>query len=197
MRTVRSPNWLRSTTARRLLMGGAAAVADLEHCWIPQSRNLRAIGERLRGFEKLERGELVIVSNTPLWMGTAPHFAFQGGFYSNPFAELATGVRPLETAREIVNEDGRLRVYHRNYMRDWNPQEAARTRVLVTEGVGRLGERRLLAHEVGPGSYRLYALKDYAGPPLSQQLYSREQLALSHASIYFARAFPAHGPLDW
>jgi hypothetical protein len=100
-------------------------------------------------------------------------------------------------AREIVSDGGRLRVYHRNYMRDLEPNEPARTRVLAVEAGGRLGERHVLAHEVAPGAFRLYALRGYAGPPISEQVYRREQLALAAPSVYFARTFPGHTPVDW
>jgi hypothetical protein len=57
-----------------------AVTANIEQCWIPQSRNTRAIGERLRGLGKFQPGDLVIVSGTTMWIGTAPHFTFLAGW---------------------------------------------------------------------------------------------------------------------
>ena len=100
-----------------------------------------------------------------------------------------TGVRGLEAACEIVSEDGKLRVYHRNYMRDLMPDELPRTRVLMVDPKRRVAELRLLAQEAHPDAYRLYPLKGYAGPPPSSQAFTREQLALAESDIYFDRPF--------
>lgn len=176
------------------LVGWAAmaTVADIRQCWTPQSEELHAVGRRLREIQPLERGDLIVVSNAPLWIGTAPHFAMMAGWASDWFAAYATGVRGLETACDIVNEGGRLRSFHYDRMRDLRPEDLARTHVLVEESDGRLNERRLLAMEARPGMYRLYPLKGYAGPPVPAGPVSREQLALEEGAIYFARAF-SHG----
>ncbi|MBI3694806.1 MAG: hypothetical protein HY238_08205 [Acidobacteria bacterium] len=166
-----------------------ATVADIEQSWIPQSENLRAIGEKLRELKPVEPGDLIIVSHLPMWIGTAPHFAFLAGWASTPYAEHVTGVRRIEAACEIVDEGGKLRVFHYDRMRDLAPQEIARTWVLVQEERGHLGERRLLAQEVHPGGYRLYALKGYTGPRFPPQEFSREQLAMAEGDIYFAHPF--------
>ncbi|MBI3664823.1 MAG: hypothetical protein HY236_01120 [Acidobacteria bacterium] len=165
-----------------------ATLADMGQCWIPQSRNLRAIAARLRQLP-VEPHDLIIVSNTPLWLGTAPHFAFLAGWASTPFAEHVTGVHGLEAACEIVSDAGRLRVYHRNYMRDLKPDEPRRSWVLVVEANGEVTERRLLAQEIRGGAYRLYPLKGYTGPAPSPREFTREQLDLAASDIYFAAPF--------
>jgi len=170
----------------------AATVANIEQGWIPQSRHLRSVAERLRGFDRAEPGDLILLSGAPLWMGTAPHFAWMAGWASSPFAQRVTGVPRVEAACDIVQENGRLRVSHYNYMRDLGPEEAVRTRILVVEPSGRLSERRLLAQETQPGAFRLFALKSHAGPPAAAGLYRREQLALLESEIYFAKPFDSH-----
>ncbi|HYM12771.1 MAG TPA: hypothetical protein VEU62_18680 [Bryobacterales bacterium] len=169
-----------------------ATVADIRQCWIPQSDNLRAIARALRGTPDLAPGDLIVVSNIPLWIGTAPHFAFMADWGSTPFAEHATGVHGLQTACEIVDDGGRLRAFHYDGMRDLEAHDAARTHVLVVEADGRLTPRRLLAEPVRPGEYRLYALKGYAGPPVADGDYTRPQLALEESEIYFTRPFSHH-----
>jgi len=174
-----------------------ATVANIQQGWIPQSRNLRAVGAALRGLGSLEPGDLIIVSGTRLWIGAAPHFAFLAGWASSAFAQRATGVPGLEAAREIASEAGRLRIYHRNYMRDLNPGETSRTRVLVAGRGDRIRERRLLAQQVAPGAFRVYPLKGYSGPPPSTETYTREQLGLMRGTIYFAPQAEDHRALDW
>ncbi len=171
-----------------------ATVAEIEQCWIPQSRNLRALEDKLRQMKQIQPGDLVIVSGAPAWVGTAPHFALQAGGAAKPFAEHVTGVRGLEVAPEIVEEGGRLRVLDSTYIRDLKVEETSRTRVLVVEPDGRLTERRLLAEPAGHGVYRLYALKGYAGPPTPPQPLTREQLALVDSEVYFARSYSHHPP---
>ncbi len=188
--------------ARTLLAGvvtgwlALATVANMGQGWIPQSQALRRLAARVREMP-IERSDLIIVSNTTKWIGTAPHFVFLAGWASTPFAETVTGVRPLEAAREIVKDQGRLRVYHLNYMRDLKPGETARTRVLVVEKDGQLRARQLLAEEVHAGTYRLHPLKGYEGPPVGQEIYTREQLGLLEGRIYFARRFDSHRAGDW
>lgn len=183
---------LRAALAAGLVAWMAAAtVADIRQCWIPQSDSLRAIARSLRAMPDLQPGDLIVVSNIPLWIGTAPHFAFMADWASTPFAEHATGVHDLRTACEIVDDGGRLRAFHYDVMRDLNVQDPARTHVLVVDADGRLTERRLLAEPVRPGEYRLYALKGYAGPPPEGE-FTRQQLALEESQIYFARPFSHH-----
>lgn len=188
----------RALAGAALVWLAVAGVADIEQCWKPQSENLRAIGERLRSLRGVERGDLIIVSGTPLWKGSAPHFAFLAGWASNAYAEHVTGVRGLEAAREIADENGRLRVFHRSYMRDLASQEFGRTYVLIQEKDGRFTERRLLAQQVKPGWFRVHALKGFTGARPTDELYSREQISLLEGSIYYAR--PLKGdqtPADW
>lgn len=170
----------------------AASVAHIQQSWAPQSGRLRAAAERLRSLQAVQPGDLIIVSATTPWIGTAPDFAFLAGWASTPFAEHVTGVHGVEAACDIVDDGGKLRVYHRNYMRDLEPDEPARTRVLLERRDGPLGERRLLAQEIHPGAYRLYPLKSYTGPAVSEQPFSREQLALAEGEIYFAKPFAHH-----
>jgi hypothetical protein len=183
---------------RAVLAAGLAAwmavatVADIRQCWIPQSNNLRAIARALREMRDLQPGDLIVVSNIPLWIGTAPHFAFMADWGSTPFAEHVTGVHGLQTACEIVDDGGRLRAFHYDVMRDLKAQDAARTHVLVVEAEGRLPPRRLLAEPVRPGEYRLFALKGYAGPAIAEGEFTRQQLALEESGIYFARPFSHH-----
>jgi hypothetical protein len=163
-----------------------ASATDVRRSWIPQSRSLQALEVWLRAVQVAPR-DLIIVSGTTQWVGTAPHFAFLASWGSTPFAEHVAGVRPLETACEIVEDEGRLRVYHRNYMRDWQPEEAPRTRVAVAQGERPPVERTLLARQVRAGEYQLYALKGYQGPRIEARHYTREQLALVEAEVYFVR----------
>ncbi len=140
-----------------------ATVADIERCWIPQSRHLRAFAQTLRGFRDIQPADLLIVAGTPAWIGTAPDFAFHSGGFSKPFAEHVSRVRDLKVGTDIVSEAGHLRVFDATYIRDMEAGEPARTRALVMEADGRFTERHLLAQEVDPGAYRLYALKGYVG----------------------------------
>jgi hypothetical protein len=164
-----------------------ASVADIQHCWIPQSKSLGAVAGWLRSARGVEPRDLFIVSDTIQWIGTAPHFAFLAGWASSPLAERLTGVRLVEAACEIVEDQGRLRVYHRNYMRDWRPEEAGRTRVAVARRDRPPAPRTLLARETETGRYQLYALNGYRGPALEPRLYTREQMAIFEEEVYFAR----------
>lgn len=164
----------------------ALTVADIEQSWIPQSQRLAALETKLRSLGA-ERGDTFIVANTVLWKGTAPHFAFLAGWASTPFAEYVTGVRGVEAACEIVDEGDALRVRHRNYRRDWKPEEAPRTRVLEVGPDDRLEDRVLLARPEKGGKFRLYGLKGYGGPPPPAQPLAREQLALWGRGVYFVQ----------
>jgi hypothetical protein len=163
---------------------GAAAAADIEQGWIPQARNLKAVAKCLAGL-RVEPGDLIIVSNTTPWIGTAPDFAFTAGWAATPFAEHVTGIRGLEVARNIVREEGRLRVLQSEKIRDLKPGEAAHTVVLVQGFDGKVSRRTLLAEEVRPGAYRLYPLQGYDGPAFPQQDFTRDQLAFAEPEIYF------------
>ncbi len=164
-----------------------ASVADLQQSWIPQSEDLRAVAGWLKSARGVEPRDLFIASGTTQWIGTAPHFAFLAGWGSSPWAEHVTGVRGVEAACEIVEDRGRLRVYHRNYMRDWGPQEAAHTHVVLVQGARPPAGRTLLAREVETGGYELYALSGYRGPAIESRLYARDQLAIFEDEVYFAR----------
>lgn len=180
--------WPRGRIALGAALAGwlaMATVGDIEQSWIPQARRLRAIEEKLKALRP-DKGDTIVVSNTVMWIGTAPHLAFLAGWASTPFAERVTGVRGLEAACEIVDEGDALRLRHRNYRRDWKPEEAGRTRVFVVDQEGRLDERRLLARAVGGGKYQLYRLKEYLGPPVPAEPVGREQLAFLEREIYFA-----------
>ncbi len=181
--------WARVPAAVLTAWLAVATVADIEQCWIPQSRNLRAFGETLRSFRDVKAGDLFIVAGTPAWIGTAPDFALGSGGFSKPFAEHVTGTPDLRVGTDIVSESGRLRVFDPTYIRDMEPAEPHRTRALVMEADGRFTERHLLAQEVHPGAYRLYALKGYAGPPPPREPLSREQLMLLETEIYFAKPY--------
>src|SRR6185436_16711645 len=86
-----------------------ATVGDIRESWIPQSQRLRLIEEKLRSLE-VARGDTIVVSNTVMWIGTAPHFAFLATWASTPFAEHVTGVKDLKTACDIAEEGGVLRL---------------------------------------------------------------------------------------
>ncbi len=161
-----------------------AAVADIQQGWIPQSRRLAAMEGALRA-SRAAPGDTFIVSNTVMWIGTAPHFAFLAGWASTPFTEHVTGVHGLEAACDIVAEGRDLRVRHRNYGRPWKPEEAPRTRVLVVDRDGRLESRTLLAAPAGGERLRLYPLKGYTGPPVPREPVTRDQLALLEHEVYF------------
>lgn len=161
-----------------------ATVGDIRESWIPQSQRLRLIEEKLRSLE-VARGDTIVVSNTVMWIGTAPHFAFLATWASTPFAEHVTGVKGLKTACDIAEEGGALRLRHRNYQRDWKVEEAGRTRVLVVDKEGRLEEKQLLARAVGHGKFRLYGLKGYRGPGIPGEAVGREQMAMLEQGIYF------------
>jgi len=184
--------------ALRLPLGGvliawfaAANVADIRQCWIPQSDNLRLVAASLRASAP-RPGDLVIVSQAPMWIGTAPNFAFLASWASTPFAEHVTGVHGLETGTDIIEEGGRLRVFHYDRLEDLTPERAAHTVLLVEEGNGRISRRHLLAKEARPGAYRLYALKGYAGPAVPSIDVAREQLCFLEGDIYFARHYAHH-----
>lgn len=161
-----------------------ATVGDIGQSWIPQSQRLRLIEEKLRSLD-VARGDTIVVSGTVMWIGTAPHFAFLAEWASTPFAEHVTGVKGLETACDIAEEGGALRLRHRNYQRDWKLEEAGRTRVLVVDKEGRLEEKKLLARPVGHGKFRLYGLKGYRGPGIPGEAVGREQMAMLEQGIYF------------
>ncbi len=181
---------LRLAIAAALAAGLAvAAVANIEQGWIPMSRHARDLAAALRR-GRHQSGDLIIVSGAPTWIGTAPHFALHASWSSSPFAERATRVHGLEAAAEIVDEAGRLRVFHRNYRRDLQPAECARTRILLVDKHRRLSERHLLAQQTGPDAFRVFALRGYAGPPPSPQPVSREQLRLLEGTVYFAERLP-------
>jgi hypothetical protein len=163
-----------------------ATVGNIRQSWVPQARRLRAIEEKLRSLQ-VAQGDTIVVSDTVMWIGTAPHFAFLAGWASTPFAEHVTGVRGIEAACEIVEEGGVLRLRHRNYQREWKPEEAGHTFLFVVDREGRLQPRKLLARSVGTGSFRLYGLKEYTGPPVPAEPVGREQLALLEREIYFVK----------
>ncbi|HZS51474.1 MAG TPA: hypothetical protein VFA54_11470 [Bryobacterales bacterium] len=169
----------------------AANVADIRQCWIPQSDNLRLVARSLRATDP-RPGDLIIVSQTPMWIGTAPNFAFLASWASTPFAEHVTGVHGLETGTDIIDEGGRLRVFHYDHLEDLTPERAAHTVLLVEEGNGRIGRRHLLADEARPGGYRLYALKGYTGPEVPSVDVTRERLSFLEGDIYFARRYAHH-----
>jgi hypothetical protein len=175
-------------TAGLLVWLAMASVADLRQSWIPQSESLRVLAGWLRQADGVEPRDLFIVSGTTQWIGTAPHFAFLAGWGSSPWAEHVTGVRGVEAACEIVEDrGGLLRVYHRNYMRDWKPEEAGRTRVALAQRERSPAGRTLLAWEKRPGEYQLYALNGFRGPAVESRLYTRDQLAIFEDEVYFAR----------
>jgi hypothetical protein len=181
--------WPRGRVALGAVLSGWLAMAtagNIQQSWIPQARRLRAIEEKLRSIQ-VAKGDTIVVSGTVMWIGTAPHFAFLAGWASTPFAEYVTGVRGIEAACDIVEEGDVLRLRHRNYQRDWKPEEAARTRVFVVRKEGRLEERNLLARAVRSGRYQLYALKGYGGPPVPAEPVGRDQLAFLEREIYFVQ----------
>ena len=168
-----------------------ASIADIEQCWIPQSENLRLVARRLREL-KVDPGDVLVVSNTTQWIGTAPNFAFLADWASTPFAEHVTGVHNLDTGCDIIDDGGRLRLFHYSRVRDLRPEDASRLHILVDEKNGRLSDRHLLAEPVHGGNYRLHPLKGYAGPAFPPQDFTREQLALMESDIYFARPYAHH-----
>lgn len=104
----------------------ATVVADIRQCWAPQSRHLQALKAGLRHLKGLEPGDLVVVPGTPWVIGTAQNFALIIPLWWKNFAWHTTGVRDLEFWREVVIEQGRLRLYHRVTMRDTSPEELTR-----------------------------------------------------------------------
>jgi len=97
----------------------------------------------------------------------------------------------LESAVQIVREEGRLRVQHFNYARDLRPEELLRTHVLGAPLHGLVWQPKLLAESVAPNAFRLRPLHGYLGPPLPSAMLTREQLTLAQSDIYFVRTIPA------
>ena len=138
----------------------AATVADIRQCWIPQSQHLQALKAGLRRLRNLEPGDLVVVPGTPWVIGTAQNFALIIDLWARNFAWHVTGVRDLQFWREIVIEQGRLRLYQRATMRDTGAAELTRAHVLLGPPQGPYQPARYWAEPVGPNRSLPHCLKD-------------------------------------
>ena len=174
-------------TAALVAFTTLASVNDIEQSWVPQSRRLQALAAGLRQLRPVEPGDHIIVPDIPLWIGTAPHFAFQGSWASTAFCELTTGVRRLETAVDIVREGPVLRAIHFDTSRLLDPAALARTWVLAHDPGGNVRPRYLAAEAIGPDAFRLWPLRGYQGPPVPDRPVRGEQLALHEGRIYLIR----------
>ena len=180
---------------RSLLPAGAAlltawcaatALADMQQCWQPQSRNLKAIKQRLLQLKDLHAGDIVVISNTPMRIGTAQHFAMILSYCSTPFVELVTGVDGLEVGRDILADPGRLGLQHVDFVHELKRDDLRRIYVLLSDGVAACSLRTLFAREVHGGQYELHPLKGYTGAqPPPDRTYSREELRAIERDIYF------------
>src|SRR6185369_470683 len=109
-------------------------------------------------------------------------------------AEYLTGVRDLDFAREIVQEQGKLRFYHSYFMKDVTPEDRGRIHVIAPDGDGRYRAQRYVAWEREPGRFQLLPLKGAPEPPAGGALVSREELRGQEADIYFPKPFEHGNP---
>ena len=168
--------------------GAATAIADIQQCWRPQSRNIQAIKQQLRRLKGVSYHDIVVISNAPMQIGTAPHFAMTLSHISRPFVETVTGVWGLVVGREIFCESGRLALQHTDFMHELKWDDVGRTHLLVCDTVSNCGPRSLLACETGPGRYEVYILKgSFGSPRTAGRAFSREDLGPLKKDIYFAR----------
>lgn len=171
-----------------LLVAGcaASAVAEIEQCWQPQSRDQRALQAQLRRLPDLRDHDVVVISGAPLQIGTAPHFAMVGSHISRPFVEMTTGVGRLSVGRALFCDSGQLGLEHAEYLHAMPREEVRRTHVLVADGRAGYRPRSLLACQMRPDAWRLLPLKSYQGAPIPDREFTRSELAPREAEIYFA-----------
>lgn len=166
-----------------------SAAADLRQCWIPQSREHRALEARLLSLENLAPGDILIVSSIPYEIGTAQHFTMHSSVTAQPFAERVTGVAPLEVSFELVDLKGELWLDRREgEMRGpLSLGDLRRVHLLAWHG-GSFLQLRWAAREVEHGKFRLLPLKGVEAPAgIEDAVFSREQLSLQSGRIYIAK----------
>ncbi|MBI3666263.1 MAG: hypothetical protein HY236_08580 [Acidobacteria bacterium] len=174
----------------------ACTVAETRQCWIPQSRHTQLVKHALAGLKNLSPGEWVIVPGVPLVVGTAPYFSIGGAPYDALFAKYVTGVPNLKFAREIVLENGRLRFFHRYFMKDTSPEELHRSHVLAPDPDGGYSARRYVAYEREPDRFQLLPLKGSDPPASGGGLLTRDQLRPLEKEIQFPKPFQ-HGHIEY
>ncbi len=172
----------------------AGAVGEIRQCWIPQSQAHQRFKQAIVEVDNLDPGDWVVAPGVELLRGTAPAFALGGPPWDARFVQVVTGVAGLEFAREVVVEQGRLRLYHRHKMSDLTPAELARLHVLAPDATGRYARRRYLAWEQEAGRFLLVPLKGSAPPPSGDQLLTREQLAPHLGQVHFPKPFEHGNP---
>ncbi len=179
--------WMATAGAVLAAYGAATVIADIEQCWKPQSRSLRAIRQELNRLRDVRYHDIVAVSGTADYVGTARHFAMSLAYSSTPFVETVTGVWGLVVGRDIAYDTGRMGLLHSDFFLELKPEDLRRVHVVVCDDRPQCGTRTIMAREVEPGRYELYPLKNYAGAGTQGRLYSREELTPLEKDVYFAK----------
>lgn len=177
----------RFTAAAVCAWFAAGTVAEIRQCWIPQSRHVQALKAGLRSLRNLEPGDLVVVPGAPWVTGTAQNFVLTHNLWADRFARIIVGVPDLEFWREIVIEQGMIRLYHRHTMRTTSAEELARAHVLIGPPEGPYHPALSWAEPIPDGSRKLHCLKD---DPCT----SPSGRAVPAASVYVAKPFDPHHP---
>lgn len=193
------PRLFPAGAALMVAYAAATTLAEIQQCWKPQSRHLQSIKGQLRRLNDLRSHDVVVISATPMEIGTAPHFVMVAPYSSTPFAELVTGVWGVVVGREIFCESGKWGLQHTTHLRELKLEDLRRTHVLVTEGDLNCTPRTVIACEVRPGAYEFYPAKGYTGwPPIAPRTYSHDELKQLEKHVYLAHRHgptpPSHGP---
>jgi hypothetical protein len=176
----------------------AQTYLEMRQCWIPQSREARALIDALAAAAPYSPGEVFIFSGDHLLNGLAPSFITGASWAMQSMLEHATAAGHVQGARDlVVNEKGELALYRRDGFRYFHRHELNRLRVFVRRPDNRFVAKSVLALPAPGGRFELLPLGSGAAAQLPQisphPLTSEELQRLPiFPEIYFARRITSH-----
>jgi len=162
---------------------------EMRQCWMPQSREARAILEAVASAKPVEPGEVLIFSRALYSIGPAPSFIAGASWSLKAMLEHTTGAAQVRGARELlVNENGDLALYNRDRVDPFAQGNLSRLRVFVREPDGRFLPKPWLALSVSGERFRLIPLRPNLRRSVPLELMTRDELERLPFSrdIYFA-----------
>jgi hypothetical protein len=167
---------------------------EMRQCWIPQSREARAVLDAVAAAAPVRPREIFLFAHAPHSIGPAPSFLLGASWSLNNMLEHYTGAAQIQGARELlVNQRGELALYRRDSLAPFTRDDIPRLRVFVRDAGGRFTPRPFLALPTGTGRrYELFPLsgagQKTAAPPGGLTLEELQRLPV-FKEIYFAHPF--------
>lgn len=167
----------------------------LTQCWIPQSREARAILDAVAAAGPFQSHEAFVFSGDHLVNGFAPSFINGSSWSMQAALERATGADHVRGARDLViNEHGELALHCRDEFLWFHRQDLARLRVFVRRPDNRFVAKSILALPAPDGRFEVVPLRSYSGLPLPSSPLTLDELKrlAQFPDVYFARRISSH-----